>query len=141
MLRRFVKGVVVAGAAIIILVTGGPTSAQAASAPPTPPKPEKGECTITVKAVVNGGIGGNYTKIRCDGAKNVTLRVEATTYGASNDTKVRNHSWSKLTGSREDQLPIALIATRKLEAESVVCYDTPGFRKCRSRIDSVNSPG
>ncbi|GAA0351602.1 hypothetical protein [Micropruina glycogenica] len=115
--------------------------ATASSAPATPPTPEKGECTITVKAVVNGDVGGNYTKIRCDRAKNVQLTVEVTTYGASNDTKRRVHKWATLTGQREDQLPIALIATRKLEAESVVCYDTPGFRKCRSRISSVSNPG
>ena len=117
------------------------TAESALAAPPTPSKPEKGECTITVRAVVNGDIGGNYTKIRCNGAKNVRLTVEVTTYGASNDTKRRTHKWSSLTGQREDQLPIALIATRKLEAESVVCYDTPGFRKCRSRISSVSNPG
>lgn len=118
----------------------GSTSAHAAG-PPTPPAPENTQCTITVKATVNGGIGGNYTKMRCKAAKNVTLKVQVFTYGASNDSKTRNHSWSSLTGSREDQLPIALIATRELYVESVVCYDQPGFRKCRSRNDSVTSPG
>lgn len=116
-------------------MSGSPANAAGA---PTPPAPESTQCTISVKAVIGSGgdIGGNHTIIRCKNAKKVTLKVQVTIKGAVNETKTRNHSWSSLTGTREDQLPIALLATREIWATSTVCYDQPGFRKCRVR-DSI----
>ncbi|MGC3994019.1 MAG: hypothetical protein QM779_07945 [Propionicimonas sp.] len=130
-LRR--AAAVVALAATLVFGTAA-APAQAAS---------KGECTIKVKTVTNGSIGGTSASWTCNKATSVTVTLEAGVYISGHYySRTKTLSYASLNATKSYELPIAIDGVQELDSFGRVCFQwTSNTRKCVERSDSLSFAG